>query len=136
MRRALWLLVTLVAVAATNISVYFVTYYNAQHGIYPVDADSISIPIFESLFLSLAFLFLLVPAVLLMGRGRWLSILAIVLAGLAAILSVSESWYWLVPNHYIIALLYAVLAASCIVVASISARSLASNNALERTRDR
>jgi hypothetical protein len=110
------------ALLLINVATWFITGVNQRNGVYPVDADSIGIPIVGTLFASLVVL----PLLLLIGllptagfvrrlcsRGfRW-SIAAgaallvlYVTVGLFAVSGVAE---WAIPHHYLIAACYSFL---------------------------
>ena len=105
-----------------NIATWFVTGANQRSGIYPIDADSIGIPIAGTWFHSL----LVLPQLFLISflgsfgfvtrlcsrDTRWSIAIGIVLlalyvnVGLFAISGVAE---WMLPNHYLIAVGYLLL---------------------------
>jgi len=122
----------LLLVVAINVAVYFVTDRNLHSNIYPSDADSILIPVFDSVMVSTILLILLIPAVFLVRRGKWQSWVALALTALALILSVLCALDWAMPNHYLISEAYALLSGLTLALVISMARWLASNSALER----
>ena len=129
-----------VAILLSLVAVMGITIYtldsNLQAGVYPTDADSIAIPLFETASslvvilvpLTLAFLFtsfkffrkrilLFIGAFLYLGG-----------AGLAALLALS----WFTPHHYGISAAYAFLAAVALALAVLALRKPPSNPAVKR----
>ena len=90
---------------------------NLKEGIYPVDANSIGILLFESILTSIVLLvFLLIPAVIYslfdVTKTRAITItkaFAIIFSILAALLATDCAYSWAMPNHYSMAFLYALV---------------------------
>lgn len=84
---------------------------NLALSVYPIDADSIGIPLIESLTVSLMVWVLASATFVLLGRRWWVSWLALVLLTLAAVLSALYGLSWWNPNHWEIAASYLAVAA-------------------------
>jgi hypothetical protein len=115
-KRTLTLLVALVLV---NVVTFVVVRENQHSGLYPVDGDSIGIPIMSTLALSVLALPLLVIIGLLPGaqfvvrlcaRGLlWrigVGFFLLVLYVVVALLALDGAGYWAIPNHYSVASAY------------------------------
>lgn len=142
-----WHKVTLLVLALVliNTATWFVTGMNQRNGVYPVDADSIGIPIigtwFNSLFV-LPQLFLIgllarlsFVRVLCSRHIGWSIILGILLlalyvsVGLFAISGVVE---WMFPNHYLIAFCYLLLLLMLVVLLFLDIHLLFSESTFQR----
>jgi hypothetical protein len=135
MKRLSTLALVVLFVLAANAAVYLVVEHNAASGVYPPDADSIGMPIFGATLLSIVFLVLLVPAVLLAWReSKWQTYVALTLSALASLVSLLCTLSWLVPNHYLISAAYACITGIVLWMDASLVHKLASNNRLERTR--
>ncbi len=139
------LLILTMVVFLINIAVWFITDANQRNGIYPIDADSIGIPILLTWFASLFVL----PVLLLIGllptadfvrrlcsRGIGWSIavgavllILYVIAGLFAIAGVAK---WAIPHHYLIAACYFVLVMALVVFLFFDMKRLFSKPELNR----
>ena len=128
------------ALILINVATWFVTGVNQRHGVYPVDADSIGIPIVGTWVNSL----LVLPQLFLIGflgsfsfvrrlcsrDIRWSIAIGIVLlalyanVGLFAISGVAE---WMLPNHYLMAVCYSLLFLVLIVFLFLDMKLLFSN---------
>lgn len=89
-----------------------VLFDNLAHDIYPMDGDSIGIPMMGNLFTGLVvgfvcFLGLLTP------KTKYWGMLSIALIGLGTITTLLGAAYWLFPNHYIASLGHLVPLAVC-----------------------
>jgi hypothetical protein len=124
---------SLVLVALTSAAVIYETRRNLRDHVYPQNADSIGIPIVESYIASGVLLALLLLAVALAWRNRWLSWLSISLGTVAGGISALSALDWALPKHVLICISYALLSLFCFVVTVQFCRGLASNNTLLRT---
>jgi hypothetical protein len=98
------LLVVIAALLATNATSFFVLSSNQQAGVYPVNADSIGMPIMEMLTVS-ALMFLLLAGALFVRKKRLAgTALGVLLCVSAAALSTSVVLSWAIPQHYSIAI--------------------------------
>ena len=133
------------ALILINIATWFVTGINQRNGIYPIDADSIGIPIVGTCFHSL----LILPQLFLIGllanfsfvrrlcsrNIGWSIVLGIVLltcyvnVGLFAISGAVE---WMFPHHYLMAICYSLLLVMLIVFLFFDIRLLFSNLSFKR----
>lgn len=116
------LLVLILALVLVNGATWVVVVENQHSGIYPIDGDSIGIPIISTLVASSFVLPLLVSIGLLPGtqflsrlcsRGRaWtvcVNLLLFTLYAATALFAIGGAGYWAIPNHYSIAACYFVL---------------------------
>lgn len=115
MRPSWSLLVLFLASIVVLVVLNFVLTRNQADAVYPIDADSIAIPLFEGvvtigLFLLASCIGLLIPA---RGLFRIVSLLFLVIA---ALLLAESAWQWFIPNHYELAVAYLGLIALCSVV--------------------
>lgn len=142
-----WHKVTLLVLALVliNAATWFVTGMNQRNGVYPIDADSIGIPIIGTWFNSLFVL----PQLFLIGllarlsfirvlcsrHIGWSIILGILLlalyvsVGLFAISGVVE---WMLPNHYFIAFCYLLLLLMLVVLLFLDIHLLFSESIFRR----
>jgi hypothetical protein len=115
-KRTLTLLVALVLV---NMVTFVVVRENQHSGLYPVDGDSIGIPIMSTLALSVLVLPLLVLIGLLPGAQFMVRLCArgllwrigvgfflLVLYVVVALLAFDGAGYWAIPDHYSVASAY------------------------------
>jgi hypothetical protein len=141
------LLVLVLALALINGATFAVVVVNQENGVYPIDGDSIAIPIISTLFASSFVLPFLVLIGLLPGaqflsrlcsRGRAWSIgMALLLFALylaAALFAVGGAGYWAIPSHYWIAVSYLLLLSALALFLVLDARRLLSNWSLNRAR--
>jgi len=111
----------LISLSVVMVVTYYTLVQNLQAGVYPTDADSIAIGLFETadslivILAPLALAFLLTNLKYLHKRFILLVGAFLYLAGatLAALLAMS----WFVPNHYSIFTAYALVAAVAIILA-------------------
>ena len=102
---------------------WLVTLINQENGLYPVDADSIGIPIMFTIHTSLLLTPVLIAISLFPNKLCliWLrskniarliitKILLLLLYGGAFWFAISGFFYWNIPNHHIIALSYLLMA--------------------------
>jgi len=141
-KRTLTLLFALVLV---NTVTYVVVVENLHSGLYPVDADSIGIPIMSTLALSALVLPVLVLIGLLPGaqfmvrlcaRGLWWRIgvgfFLLVLYVVVALFALDGAGYWAIPNHYPVAASYLVSLLALVLFFVVDTRWLLSNSAPHR----
>jgi len=115
MRSSRSLLVLFSASIVVLIALNFVLTRNQAIGVYPIEADSISIPLFDGLVtIGLVFIAscigLLVPA-----RGL-LRVVGLFFSVIAALLLAESAWLWFIPNHYELAVAYFGLLALCFML--------------------
>jgi hypothetical protein len=84
-----------------------VLFDNLEREIYPMDGDSIGIPMMENLVLGIVVGFLCMLA-LLIPKTKYLGLVSIVFIGLGALLTLQGLVYWLFPNHYYAAIAHLV----------------------------
>jgi hypothetical protein len=136
---------TLVAINAMTL----ITQSNLRAGVYPVNADSIAIPIFSTLLASLVVApFLLVIAFLpgsafvarLLVKGMAWSLLfitSLVLIYLPSVaFAVLGGGYWAVSHHYLISLCFGGLLLALTIYFVLDLVQLFSHSALNRTRQK
>ncbi len=95
-----------ISIVTTNVTMDFVLQNNQSKGVYPIDADSIGIPIVSGIISSGLLLLLMLPAVFIPQTRKlfiWIQILLLALGGLFAGLN---AFGWILPNHYLIAISY------------------------------
>ena len=136
------MLVLVSALVLVNAATFFVVSDNAAAGRYPIDADSIGIPIMSTLVLSVIAL----PILLLVGllpsaqflvrlcsRGLpWrisTGVLLLALYVILALFALDGVGYWAVPNHYWITASYVVSLLVLLFFSIVDARWLFSNSA-------
>ena len=110
---------SLLAIFAASIVVlvalYFVLTRNQAAGIYPVEADSISIPLFEGL-VTIGLVFVASSIGLLLPARGLLRLVGLFFCAIAALVLADSAWFWFIPNHYELAVAYLGLLAFCISV--------------------
>lgn len=116
------------ALILINVATWFVTGINQRNGVYPVDADSIGIPIMGTWFKSVFVL----PQLFLIGflsdfgfvrelrsrRIAWSIVLGIVLLALyisVGLFAISGMVGWMFPDHYLLAASYSFLLLTLII---------------------
>jgi hypothetical protein len=122
MKRISAALLVLSALAVADAVLWYVLSSNLASGIYPIEADSIGIPLMEALASSLAVFVCMVLSIALPRRGRvWL-----VIGALPAVAAVAESMAfaasWFTPNHYLAFAAFSLVAAACVGVQLASLR--------------
>ena len=100
------ILIAFTAIAVAEMIFYWVISSNLEAGIYPVEADSIGIPLFSSLIFAAASLILLFLAILCQLGPRWLTLLGALLFLASAAITAMFAFSWVSPNHYLIAASY------------------------------
>lgn len=109
------LLVLFAASIVVLVALYFVLTRNQAAGIYPVEADSIYIPLFEGLVtIGLVFVASCI-GLLLPARGLH-RLVGLFFSAIAVLLLADSAWFWFIPNHYELAVAYLGLLAFCTVV--------------------
>ncbi|MDQ9169115.1 hypothetical protein Q8A64_01690 [Oxalobacteraceae bacterium R-40] len=115
MRPSRSLLVLLAASILVLGALNFVLTRNQAAGVYPIDADSISIPLFEGLVtIGLAFFASCIGS--LVPRRGLFRIVGLFFSAIAALLLAESAWFWFIPNHYELAVVYFGLLVLCAVV--------------------
>jgi hypothetical protein len=77
-----------------------VLFYNLENDIYPMESDSIGIPMMENLFLGFIVGFFCVLRVVIPKTKIW-GFVSIAFIGLGTLMSLQGVAYWMIPNHYI-----------------------------------
>jgi hypothetical protein len=96
------LITLLLSIAVTMVTTYFVLNRNLYANFYPLDADSIAIPIFENgIFCALIFI-LFTIGILLPKKHIALKTLSVLMLFLASLVSLVNVLMWLMPNHYLV----------------------------------
>ncbi len=140
-KRFFVLFLSLVAVNAVTWTIVEKNYHN---NIYPVDGDSISIPLFLTIFYSIVVSFLFVAISLLptakffkriCSRGRFwrcgMGTLLFALYLVAMLFAIGGAGYWSDPNHYWIALLYLFLFLELVIFLVLDMKDLCVLNPLD-----
>jgi len=84
------------------LTTYFVLYENFDANLYPVQADSIDIPVFESgIFCALIFI-LFTIGILLPKKHIALKTLSVLMLFLASLVSLVNVLMWLMSNQYVV----------------------------------
>jgi len=97
------------------LALYFVLTRNQATGLYPVEADSISIPLIEG-FLTIGLVFVASSVGLLVPSRGALRVFGVLLFAMAALLLADSAWFWFIPNHYELAVAYLGLLVLCALV--------------------
>ena len=131
---------------AVNLATVLVVSHNQRSGFYRPEADSIAIPIFNTLFLSLLAIPLLAIVTLFpnssvaykfIAKGnihRVVTCLAVVVLYLpCAAIPLLGAAYWFGPRHYFLSATFAVAFIGLIASMAIDVQKLFSNNALQPT---
>jgi hypothetical protein len=77
-----------------------VLFDNLEHDIYPMESDSIGIPMMENLFLGFIVGFLCVLGVVIPKTKIW-GVVSIASIGLGTLMTLQGVAYWMIPNQYI-----------------------------------
>jgi hypothetical protein len=96
------ILIAFAAIAVAEMILYWVISSNLEAGVYPVEADSIGIPLFSSLIFAVASLILIVLAILCQLGPKWLNLLGVLLFLASAAITGFFAFSWASPNHYLI----------------------------------
>ena len=134
MRNSLSLLITVASLTCANLVSYFTLSHNLSAGIYPIDADSIGLPLVSGLVYSTLILVLVSGAIFVPKRRYWGGIAVLILCGLATARAIASSLAWVDPDHYFIAIAYAGVAGVCVLIAIDALRRTTPNDYMHRTR--
>lgn len=110
------LLFVVASLAMANAALFFTLSHNLSAGVYPIDADSIGLPLAGGAVLSGMLLVLLGAAIFVPKPGVLGCAIAMVLGGIAAIFSIAAAVSWAMPRHYTIAIAYAGVAVVCAIL--------------------
>jgi hypothetical protein len=140
------LAILVAALIMVNLVTWLVVTANQGNAIYPIGADSISIPLFSTFLASLFVLpffavIAIFPTALFIAircsrNAVWsvaVSLLLVVAYVAAAVYAVTSAAYWAVPHHYLIAICYALLVVGLAVLFILDARFLFSNSGFQTT---
>jgi hypothetical protein len=102
------------ACLAVGFAAYLTLSSNQRAGVYRVEADSIGIPLIESIFTSFVLFVFLAAAAGLVALSRFVGrrakiiarVFAVIFGILAALLAAAGAYSWAIPNHYAMALSY------------------------------
>ncbi len=112
------ILLAIVSLIIANVVSFFTLTHNLSAGVYPVDADSIGLPLMEGWILSVVVLVLLASAIYV-PKGIWLGVVAsVAMCGVAGFISAETTVSWTIPHHYGMAIAYAGVSAVCIGLAA------------------
>ena len=99
--------------AIANGTLLFVLNLNLALDIYPIEADSIGIPMIESFVVSLL-LFVFFASAIYLPKKTWLGMgAALALLTMACLVSVLSLISWAIPHHYAIAVAYGIVSVGC-----------------------
>ncbi len=128
MHKALSLILIFTSLLVCNAISYFVFMRNLSAHIYPADGDTIAIPIFEDLVLSVIVLFACAIAIYFTKKNLLARLIRNVLWLIALLIPANESLYWITPNHYEIAV-FNFLVLLCVgIVAFLQIRKIHTNS--------
>jgi hypothetical protein len=125
-------LLVIVSLVAVNAASFLTLEHNLSASIYPIDADSIGLPLIGGVITTLQLLVLLAVAILLPKCKLFGPAVSVVLCGLAGLLSVQYAVLWAVPHHYTMAAAYGGVLVVCGYLAASYASKFASNFAVKR----
>jgi hypothetical protein len=108
--RLLRISILLAAAGATEGTVFAVLNRNLTAGVYPVDSDSIGLPLIASASVLVLFSTLAAAGLLCVGRSRWMTRLGIISLILAGLLALLFGITWADTDHWPIAASFGVLA--------------------------
>lgn len=105
--------VLLLSLMAANAVLWLVLTHNQEAGIYPPDADSLSLPFISTALFSLL-IYGVIGAALLLPRTshRWIIVRSIPTA-LATLLSLVQAGSWAYSNHYPVSLAFLGVSSLC-----------------------
>lgn len=124
------ILVAFAAIAVAEMNLYWVISSNLEAGVYPVEADSIGIPLFNSLILAATSLILLIWAILCQLGPKWLKLLGVLLFLASAVITGLFAFSWAIPKHYLVAASYGAVSIGAVMAAFFAFRS---NHSLQPT---
>jgi hypothetical protein len=106
--------VLLMSLLAANAMLWFVLIHNQEAGIYPPEADSLSLPFIGTALFSLL-IYGVIGAALLLPRTsrRWIIVRSLV-AALATLLSLVQAGSWAYSNHYPVSLAFLGVSSLCV----------------------
>jgi hypothetical protein len=106
--------VLLLSLLAANAVLGLVLIHNQAAGIYPPDADSLSLPFIGTALFSLLIYGVIGAALLLPRTGhRWIIVRSI-LAALSTLLSLVQAGSWTYSNHYPVSLAFLGVSSLCV----------------------
>jgi hypothetical protein len=116
------LAVAIVVCSLTIFASRYVLSSNLSAGLYPVEADSIGIPLAEVIITSCLCFVLMLASILIpklvSPSKQWVKntgdVLSIVSGVLAAMLAMDSVYVWFFPNHYLISLTHLTIASFCV----------------------
>ncbi len=117
------ILIAFTAIAVAEMIFYWAISRNLEAGIYPIEADSIGIPLFSSLIFAAASLILLLLAILCQLGPRWLTLLGALLFLASAAITGIFAFSWASPNHYLITASYGTVSIGATMAAFFTFRS-------------
>lgn len=117
------ILIAFTAIAVAEMIFYWAISRNLEAGIYPIEADSIGIPLFSSLIFAAASLILLLLAILCQLGPRWLTLLGALLFLASAAITGIFAFFWASPNHYLITASYGTVSIGATMAAFFAFRS-------------
>jgi ABC-type uncharacterized transport system permease subunit len=135
MKQGRSIFLSVVAVAIANVVTFFTLSDNQSKGVYPIDADSISIPLFDGFFVSVLILMLASLAIFLPKRNGVFIATCTGFCCLSTLLSFSMVLSWADFDHIPIAIAYGFVTSVCIFVAVCIFREWTSNKLLQSTRE-
>ena len=107
-------LLMLGALVVANGTLYRVLESNLRTGTYPIDADSISIPLFSSVSASVHIILAVSASISLPKRSRSWVFFRSIPAALAVLLSLGLSASWFIPHHYQASAAFALVTIACV----------------------
>lgn len=107
----------LILLYGTSHVAYYVFTANQELGLYPADADSISIPLITGEIVTF-FVFVFAFIGVLLPSSKVFGLIGTAFLGLAILLTLSSAAEWAFPNHYLLSLAY--LVDTCLLLALIA----------------
>lgn len=96
------LIALLLSIALVMVTTYFVLHENFAANLYPAEANSIDIPIFENGIYCTFILILFTIGILIPKQHIVLKTISVLMLFLASLLALVNMLMWLMPNHYLI----------------------------------
>ncbi len=93
-------LIFIIAWAACNEILSRVLFENLKNDVYPMDGDSIGIPMMENLFLGI-FIGIFCGLGMLIPKTKILGIIALAFISFGGAMALLGAAYWFFPNHYV-----------------------------------
>jgi hypothetical protein len=103
-------IILLAAIVATGGVVFVVLLRNHAAGVYPIEADSLGIPLFSSALVLMLFAALMTVGLLRASTSRWLTRLGTLSLVLASFLTLFYGLTWADSDHWPIAVSFCALA--------------------------